>query len=148
MAKQYITAEEPEKLAKAKVIPQWHSDLKNAKILYLFDEDGMKSKDRIIYAKIRKATPVEHYIDEIDLVLVVNYITWKNLDEKKRLALLDHEFCHVMKDEDKEGNTIYKMLHHDLEEFRAVYDRHGAWSADLEIFADQVQSTLNLEQAA
>ena len=49
------------------------------------------------------------------------------LNHAQRLALLDHELCHVMGDTD----TGFTMRDHDIEEFNAVIERHGAWSRDV-----------------
>jgi hypothetical protein len=61
------------------------------------------------------------------------------LDEKKRLAILDHELCHAQVVEDEEGNTAtdhdgrpkWRVRKHDLEEFREIVARHGIYKQDI-----------------
>ena len=135
MAKNYSDAEDVAELARGTVIPQWHRELSNIPICYLFDEDGMTSKGRGVGAKVRKANPVENHLAGFDFILIVNLPFWSQLDRDKRLALLDHELCHIEYDAEKDK---YRLVHHDFEDFRAVLARHGAWSVDLEMVVDQL----------
>ena len=54
------------------------------------------------------------------------------LTEKQRLALIDHELCHIVRDVDSDSG--FSMRSHDIEEFAAVVERHGAWKADVHHF--------------
>lgn len=132
--KTYIPAEEAKKLAETTVIPKWHRGLAGASIAYLMDKDMARSKGKDVWAKIRKANPVEQHLTGHDLLLIISTPAWNACNDAQRVALLDHEFCHVFVDEADDGVITYKLIGHDLEEFRAVVSRHGDWSADITLF--------------
>lgn len=55
------------------------------------------------------------------------------LSDAQRVALVDHELCHCTVNED----GVPTLLHHDVEEFGQVVERHGLWKPDLAWFARQ-----------
>ena len=125
MARTYWDAEAVQLIAEEKVIPQWHPQLKDAKIQYVFTEE-MKHRGRVILAKIKAgASAFEKYLCGASLVLMVNSVKWKTLTPEKRCALIDHEFCHVYAEPKDTGEKVYKMRGHDIEEFNAIVERHG-----------------------
>ena len=126
-----------------KVRRKYHNDLEGSRILWLFDDSGMKRRNREIWAKIRKATPVEHHIAEIDLVVIINEEVWHRIDDASRTALIDHELCHVDVEVTDHGEVKYSMVDHDLEEFNAIVRRHGAWRDSIRHF-NQAQTELEL----
>ena len=138
MAKTYSNAQDVEDIARRRVIPAWHGNLSNLRIAYLFDEDGMTSKGKTVLAKVRKANPVESHLNDIDFIMFVNLPAWVTMPKDARIALVDHELCHIQFDAE---SGKYTLAHHDFEDFVAVVRRHGAWTADLQLLADS-QPTL------
>ena len=135
MMSDFYSADEAEKMANTVVVPEWHADLTDAAICHLLTTKRMKSKGRHVWAKVRKANPVENFLTGHDLVIIIDAAVWERLDESKRLALIDHELCHVERTEDeKTGDIGWRLVGHDLEEFRAVVSRHGMWANDIEEF--------------
>ena len=122
-------------LAESEVIPQWHEHLNQVTIACL-GVGEMKTRNMETWAKIRKATPVEQCLSGADLILVINESVWGDLSKAQRIALLDHEFCHVTWDPEK---GEFKMVHHDLEEFNAVVRRHGHWRESIKLFGEQLE---------
>ena len=122
----YWKADEAKEIAEKEVIPQWHENLSQLRIAYLFVDD-LVSKGKTIAAKIKKASSLEHFLTDYNLILTVNKTVWKRFGPAKRLALIDHEFCHVMAGMDKRGKIWFTLVGHDLEEFSAVVKRHGIW---------------------
>lgn len=61
---------------------------------------------------------------------------WTLLDQAGRLALLDHELCHMAGREMGEDGQLgdWKLRGHDLEEFLPVLQRHGPWRPALRDF--------------
>jgi hypothetical protein len=62
---------------------------------------------------------------------------WTTLSKEQRVALVDHELCHFeveYPDDDEKQRTIH-ITGHDVEEFTAVIERHGAWRPPLEDLA-------------
>lgn len=138
MAKEYRNAGPVKELSRSAVIPKWHQHLADVRIAYLFDEEiGMKAGKKVL-AKTRKATPVEAHLAGVDVVMTVDSTVWEAITPAQRLALVDHELCHLEKEETDEGDERLVVRGHDLEEFAAVVQRHGLWSADLVWFRDQV----------
>ena len=122
-------------LATTEVIPKWHEHLANIHVACLAVE-SLKSKGMVTWAKIKKASPIEFCLSGADVILVVNEEVWRDLTRKQRIALLDHEFCHVTWDQD-DGKLA--MIGHDLEEFNAVVRRHGSWRDSIELFGEQLE---------
>ncbi len=60
-------------------------------------------------------------------VIEVAEDTWALLDDRQRVALLDHELCHCTLDTDTDGPPKMAMRDHDFEEFVEIMARHGAW---------------------
>jgi hypothetical protein len=70
---------------------------------------------------------------------------WEVLTTAQREALVDHELMHFSV-EFKEDNTFKRVIRpHDIEEFNAIAQRHGAWRPDIKDFADALQLRLNVE---
>ena len=135
MAKEYWEAKDVEMLAEENVIKEWHPDLREFKIAYVFTDD-IKIKGRAIAAKIKKASPLEQFISGQQILLIVNYDVWQRVDIPYKLALLDHEFHHVKVFVDKVGRPELVMLDHDIEEFNDVLRRHGAWRNEVKDFLE------------
>ena len=148
MPRDYLKADEAQALAEKTVIPKWHQDLADAAICYLEDSENMKMKGKYILAKIRKATNVENHLTGHDLVLIISGPAWRSCTDEQKLALLDHEFCHVEKIVREDGTEVLSMVGHDLEEFRAVVRRHGVWHVDIEMFKEDMQKSLDLQPVA
>lgn len=121
-------------IAEKTAIRKWHPHLMGASIAYLFADSISPKGGKVCLAKIRKATPVENFLNDYDLVLIVNAEYWHDLEERARLALVDHELCHVGAEISDDGTVTYRMIGHDLEEFADVVRRHGVWREDIRRF--------------
>lgn len=128
----YYKAPDVEKLANGTVIPKWHQHLVMVPILYrAASELPMKNGKRVL-AKTKKTTPMEEHLCGARLMVIVDESAWKyGLTNGQRIALLDRELSHVIEDKKNGG---FKMQGHDIEEFIAVVQRHGAWKEDLQQF--------------
>lgn len=108
------------------------------------DVDG-----RVVLGKLQKATDLARELAPYDLVVLLRQAFWTDprVTDPQRRALLDHELCHATwrcDDQgapllDERGRYVYRTRKHDIEEFRCIVDRHGAWTADLERFARTLQ---------
>ena len=96
----------------------------------------MSHRGATVVAKIRKATAVETHLTGIDLILIVNTEVWHALEDEPRLAVLDHELCHV----DRADDGSYKIRGHDLEEFHAIVGRHGDWRPGILELTEQLDA--------
>lgn len=144
---QFDPAEEVEKIAK-KLIPKYHSHLANCKIAYLFKNKKMKSKGREVVATAEKISKKQHALSGYHFLITTSYPTWKDLSDKQRLAVVDHELEHCfVEDDDKTGEPKYSILPHDVEEFGAIIKRHGLYTTNLVRIGRVVEDALeNLEK--
>lgn len=75
-------------------------------------------------------------------VVVINAPWWEQASAHEREALVFHELMHVRQKMDKfgglkfdkDGLPVYGCQGHDIEEFRAVVARYGAWKGDIADF--------------
>jgi hypothetical protein len=121
-----------------------HGHLKDAKIGIAWrmgwraDTDG-----HMRLGQCRKRGDLDRELDGYDFILMLNKEAWPGLNEKQKAALVDHELCHAQLSYDADGHPkrndrdrlVCRIKKHDTEEFRAVVDRHGLWTADLEQIA-------------
>jgi hypothetical protein len=67
---------------------------------------------------------------------------WLQADQVTREALLEHEMCHVKQEItkmgdlrfDMDGNPVYGLVAHDLEEFNYIVRKYGSWKPDIADF--------------
>lgn len=69
--------------------------------------------------------------------MVVSRPSWERMARRHKIALVDHELSHCDYTRSGEDGPIrIKCRGHDLEEFVAVYRRHGAWASNVREFLD------------
>ena len=134
----YWPADEVREIATTDVIPNYHEELSEADIAYLFVEE-IKAKGRVCFAKTKTASHVERYFGDVDYVMIVNHVEWKGFNDDQRRALVDHELCHCLVETGDDGELKFKIRGHDLEEFKEIVERHGMWQPDVEEFASVVR---------
>lgn len=78
-----------------------------------------------------------------DYLIILDRGFWTSVTPQTRDALLFHELCHIKQKVDEYGAPkfnkqtglpMYGLVGHDIEEFRAVVAKFGAWSPDIEDF--------------
>jgi hypothetical protein len=155
MAATIILAPEARRMG-TKLINQYHRHLLNATIVYLFSDQKATKAGRPVMAKTKKLSPLERFLGQgysegddagADYVILFYAEEWGKLTPAQQLALVDHELCHMTVEFDEETDEpSWGLQGHDLEEFRAVVQRHGLWQPDVEEFAATVQQlSLQLE---
>ena len=124
------------------IIGAHHAHLANANIVWVWKTTGdpekpWKSKGRVISGQAKKASPMESALrsEPVDFIITLNWDIWLQLPIEKRRALIDHELCHCAAEMDENSDVTYSTRPHDVEEFQAILERHGAWTIDLEQFA-------------
>ena len=83
-----------------------------------------------------------------DFLVILDWKFWYDATPLQREALVFHELCHTAHAHDREGELrydsngrpVFEMQGHDLEEFRDVVARYGAWLDDIAHFADALAS--------
>lgn len=141
----YRRAEEVRDIAEA-LIPEYHPHLHGETILYVFRSKATERKFKPVLGTARRVSGLNAYLAFQEMgedaepfyVIEIAEDIWGRLAEAQRVALVDHELSHIGPD---------GMLTHDVEEFRAVVERHGLWMPDLHDFAKAAKS-LPLFEAA
>ena len=132
-------APDVERIAR-QLIVQHHGHLVDAKIKYLFRRGPWSSQKRETLGKATKVTGVNEYLTGLDFIIMINIEVWEQLNQKERVALIDHELEHCCREDDK-----YFVQGHDVEDFLAVIRRNGFWTPDLRRVQDEaVQGKLEL----
>ncbi len=98
------------------------------------DKDG-----RVTLGKMKKAGELEKSIHHLDALILLNQDAWRRLLPNQRVALIHHELCHLSDVTGPEGEALFdghgerrwRIVKHDIEEFRAVVHAHGCYTSDL-----------------
>ncbi len=147
----YSNAPDVQVVAARLISDQTHfGALAEARISYLFREEPWTSKGTNVLGKSYVMDERAHYNTGYDLQMVINRQAWLCADAKQQEALVAHELCHFEKNIADSGRVSYSIAPHDLEEFRYIAKRYGAWDEALQTFltayqigeADRKQPTL------
>lgn len=124
-----------------------HSHIDEAKVALAWRHRVKSDKDGILkLGQCLKNSGVHRELANYDFIILLNKTAWDAFAMEQKLALLDHELCHIMPSEDKNGDQVrddlgrklFRMRRHDIEEFQEVVKRHGMYKKDLERFAEIV----------
>jgi Putative phage metallopeptidase len=126
------------------------SDASQVQVLYLFTTQKRKTHGKATLAATKRLSPLDTFLagdallpETGDAFLVlIGLVEWSVLTEDQRIALVDHELCHIIHDGEQFG-----LIGHDVEEFSAVIRRHGLWKPDVQDFARAVGPQLALFEA-
>ncbi len=148
MPRDYEESEVVKRMA-TRMIEEHHEHLRRARIAYVMkkvDEEkepapakpGRFGKARKI-ARARLVPAMYCLLTGCDFIIEVDEEVWNRLSLEQHEAVIDHELCHCMKDE-----KGWYVRDHDVEEFRAIIDRHGFWKESLHEFAEASVYQMNL----
>jgi hypothetical protein len=126
-----------------------HPDTIEAKIALAWKR-GIKvdSDGHLVLGQCVKANELQRELVDYDFVIVLNREVWEDAQftREQKVALIDHEMCHVAPAVDEDGEPridsknrpVWRLRGHDIEEFTAIIARHGLYKRDLEIFGQQI----------
>lgn len=132
------------KIAK-KLIDEIHTDLDGERIDYVYRDKVSRSGGKEVWGKARIITGLNAYLaragesDDPFFLIEIAEPIWLVLDDKARIALVDHELCHCSIDYDEDGLKVLSMVGHDLEEFHGIIRRHGMWRPSIQAFNEQLR---------
>ena len=106
------------------VIDEFHPDLEEARIGFLFRDPPQFSQGRMVLGKAKKDSAQDQALLPLDIIIWVAYDYWGKAMPEQRRALIDHELCHCRYDSEEEKAS---MVGHDVEEFLEVIERYGMW---------------------
>lgn len=145
---QFDRAEIPEQMS-LDLIKKYHSHLINAKIAYLYKNKPMMKGGKTIFATAEKCSPKSKALityagtgEAFDFIITINYTEWQNLSDRQKAAVLDHELSHcLVQDNDETGETEFKLVSHDLEEFASIVSRHGLYMDSISVMAQAIEDS-------
>lgn len=127
-----------------KLIADHHNHLDGTHIEYVFRDKAANSGGKEVWGKARKISGLNAYLagdigEGVDVedffVIEIAEDVWRILDGDQRVALVDHELHHcTIAINDDNVVTGLAIAPHDLEEFKAVVERHGLWRPDITEF--------------
>lgn len=95
--------------------------------------------------KCSKASNVTRYLTDKHFIIEFSGDLWDQIDDKIKAVLMYHELLHVGVETDKNGEWVYKIVRHSIEDFIQIVKVHGVdW---LENFRTIVGSVYDLDPA-
>jgi len=107
-----------------KVLKDHFGELKNAKIMALFDVKKRTSGGQIVLGRIMKTNDLLRHLtrhdassaEGYDYIITIDKKGWETLNDKDRVRLLRHELRHTYYDIDAEANP-YRLIDHTIADF-------------------------------
>ena len=107
-----------------KVLVDHFGELKNAKIIVLFDLKKRVSGGLIVLGHIKKTNDLIRHLtredassaEGYDYIITIDKKGWETIDDRDRVRLLRHELRHTHFDIDATENP-YKLLDHSISDF-------------------------------
>ena len=107
-----------------KVLADHFGELKNAKIIALFDLKKRVSGGLIVLGHIKKTNDLIRHLtredassaEGYDYIITIDKKGWESIDDRDRVRLLRHELRHTYFDIDATENP-YKLLDHSISDF-------------------------------
>lgn len=131
MAKQLDLAEEIEGLAKSIIEKEKLFDsVQEPSIGYVVVSPYIT---KTVVARCIRANNELKFFSDHDYVIEVSDDIWKLLDETEKEAVVLHELLHIYPlHNDKTGDYSYKLLDHDLKDFKKVIKKYGPeWDKEI-----------------
>lgn len=106
------------------IIKEYFTDLINAKFQIIFYNKLKKSRGKIVFAFIKKASRVEKFFSKeiiggegYDYIVFLDKGIWENIEKDDKIRLMRHELRHCFVNSEKDDS--YFLIGHDLEDFIA-----------------------------
>lgn len=140
MAKEYSDADDTVGFIAKGLIGNYHPELAEARILYIFVSEASKKGGVELYGRVKKVSGFNEWYMEVDFIIEVAADKWNELDASQRTALVDHllERC-TGEENEKTGEMSWKIREPDVQEFESILNRHGAWHSTLAGFVSVAQ---------
>ena len=117
---------------------KYHAHLLMARFGFAFRSKAPTQRGSVVLASVSVVSPRVHVHLELDFLMWVALPEWERMSRARRVALLDHEFCHC--GEKADGGWV--MVDHDVQEFIGIIERHGFWTFNLRRLEKVVQNCL------
>jgi hypothetical protein len=95
---------------------------------------------------------IEPFWGEPLYVLQVSEDRWNVIDDKTREALIFHELCHIVVEEDEDDDTgreflVLSLRGHDFEDMQDVIADYGPWTKALKAAVETANRVVELQEA-
>jgi len=116
------------------VIAASHGEVGEYNIVVLFKPKTWSKGGMEVMGKAALCGAQEKLLSDVDGVITIGWDWWdETATREQKVALLDHELSHfAVEFDDETGEATLTIVGHDVEEFLGVWERHGAWTVDLE----------------
>lgn len=103
-----------------------------ARIAYLASDAKKVAHGKTVFGQCERVPDRYKWAVPFDFAIVLYEPNVAGFTDAKLRTLLLHELMHVGVFHDKEGEEVYKVVPHDVEEFGAIIDRFGRgwWTAE------------------
>lgn len=103
----------------------------DVQIIYLASDKEKTSRGRVVYGECERVADKNRWAIPADFTITIYEPNCAGLDDEHVSRVLLHELLHVGIGYDRDGNEVYSVTPHDLEDFRECVDRWGVdWVTD------------------
>ena len=96
-----------------------------ATVIFLASEHAKKAKEKTIFAECEKVSEKYKWGIPADFTITVFEPNIENFTEEQIKILLFHELLHVGIEFKANGEEVYFVRPHDLEDFKVIIDKYG-----------------------
>lgn len=83
-----------------------------------------RSKNKVTFGECIKVTEINKVFNPYDFFIVIYEPNVENFTDTQIKILIEHELMHIGV-EYKDGEAIYYLVPHDLEDFKNIIDKYG-----------------------
>ena len=95
------------------------------RIAFLSSDIKKMSKGRFIFGQCEKVPDKYKWAFPYDFTITIFEPNIEDFSEEQLRILLLHELMHIGVALNDDGEEIYRIIPHDIEDFRAIIDRYG-----------------------
>lgn len=139
MARAIIYSEAPDVLEIVNdLLPKFHAHLDGElSFRCVYRSRAKEDGGRTVMASITLLSGRMRYFVGADVLIEVAEDVWDTLTEIQQVALVDHELCHIVENED-DPFPPFVARGHSIEEFTDIAERYGAVFPDIQEFMEAV----------
>ena len=108
-------------------------DLKNsaAQVVFLKSQHKKVTGDKLVFGQCEKVPEKYKWGIPADYTVTIFEPNIEGFNDNQLKILILHELMHIDIDMDSDGNEVFKIKHHDLEDFKYIIDRFGTGWAEV-----------------
>jgi len=105
-----------------KIIAKENLDFGNTRIGYVMVEPYIS---KTVCGKCIRSNNELKLFSNKDYIIEISFDIWNKLEPEQQELLMLHELMHILVVQDKEGNNLYKIRPHDIEDFEKIIKKYG-----------------------